>query len=237
MDEASLLAMSAFLFSGCSSPNGKARKGQAYIKTGQKPTRAALAPISKFDLKPTELEVQRKGHTCLPAVQRTPIESQPKEKPRPPCTENAANTQKKSATRSHIAAVLCPQGVVKIDEATVAPGERISVNWVMPQDIRSGYACFRALDFLALHRDDQPADKYESSLYMLGEVKGRNIFIAPNSPGQYCISVVRDLNQVLEGIPDLWKNQDFIQFMKNHGTQNEHLVLGSASFTVYAGYG
>jgi len=52
-------------------------------------------------------------------------------------------------------------------------------------------------DFLTLHRASRTADEYDASQYCMGKKTGDLRFCAPIEPGQYAISVVRDLSIVL----------------------------------------
>ena len=76
---------------------------------------------------------------------------------------------------------------------------------------------------------------YLASLYTMGNLAGKACFIAPAEPGMYKISMVRDMRQVLEGLPAACDARDDKCFLRLAAKVRRKLVLMGQSSPIEVG--
>jgi len=112
-----------------------------------------------------------------------------------------------------------PTVCVKCVQRQVPPFGVITLKWTLASDT-DRFPEYRAYDFLTLHKLGEPPDDYQASQYMQGgAAQGRSAgtcwFVAPQEPGEYVISPVRDMRQVVEALPSCRQDPCFMNLFKD----------------------
>jgi len=95
-------------------------------------------------------------------------------------------------------------------------GKMFRVRWIPGEQEDTEYGLGK-WDFIVLHPFGTHCSEYIASEWMRGETFGRVEICAPLEPGRYHVSVVRDLEQVMEALPsDDKKRKKISAYIKKH---------------------
>lgn len=138
--------------------------------------------------------------------------------------EGEASPRKKAPIRRSKSLTM-PCAALHVSPAVAKPTDMIRVEWKFTKKTLEKELHAQKFDFLALHREGDHHLVYEGSQYTMGAPAGMIEFAAPSVPGNYRVTLVRDLDH-LEPWQTLRPSAKVVSFTQASRT------LGGAGFTV-----